>query len=67
MFKYTEYCTCFFTQKIKKGIVSNEVWIWDEIKDRRIQKIVVDGEAAALKIMKEWKENAPKNCICELI
>lgn len=60
-FKYTDYCTCFYESK------SNEVWIWDEIADRRIQRIKVDNEDVAAEVMKEWKLNAPKNCICELI
>lgn len=63
-FKYTEYCTCFCTQN-KNG---KEIWVWDEVKDRRIQKIrVEDGEIEASKIMREWQYKAPKNCICELI
>lgn len=60
-FKYTEYCTCFYESK------SNEVWIWDEITDKRIKKIRVSNKDEAIKIMNEWKANAPKNCICEVI
>lgn len=60
-FKYSDYCTCFYECK------SKEVWVWDEISDRRIQRIKIDNEDAAAKVMKEWKANAPKNCICEVL
>lgn len=67
-FKYTDYCTCFCTQEIKNEQRKTEVWIWDEIKDRCIQKIKIQGgEVEASKIMKEWQDKAPKHYICELI
>ena len=43
------------------------MWIWDEIKDKRVQKIKVESKDEAEKIMNDWLEKAPKNCICEKV
>ena len=58
-YKYTAYSTILYIDNYK------EVWIWDEIKDKRVQKIKVEGKDKAEKIMNDWLEKAPKNCICE--
>lgn len=61
VFKYTDYCTCFYIDKYK------EIWFWDEITDKRINKMKVDNLNDAIKIMEQYKANAPKNCICEVL
>ena len=60
-YKYTVYSTILYIEKYK------EVWIWDEIKDKRVQKIKVKNKDPAQNIMNEWLEKAPKNCICEKV
>lgn len=60
-YKYTAYSTILYIENYK------EVWIWDEIKDKRVQKIKVEGKDEAEKIMNDWLERAPKNCICEKV
>lgn len=61
IYKYTDYCTGFYIEKY------NEVWFWDEVKDKRIKKISVKNKEEADKILKEWEENAPNHCICEIL
>ena len=60
-YKYTVYSTILYIEKYK------EVLIWDEIKDKRVQKIKVESKDEAEKIMNDWLEKAPKNCICEKV
>lgn len=69
-YKYSDYCTCFVYSKDRdseKQTKENYIWIWDEIKDKRIQRIKVESKDEAEKIMNDWLEKAPKNCICEKI
>ena len=47
-YKYTVYSTILYIEKYK------EVWIWDEIKDKRVQKIKVESKDEAEKIMNDW-------------
>lgn len=58
---YTDYCTCFIEQK------EECVYFWDEIKDRKIAKQEVKDIQEAADIMQEWRDNAPKGVICEII
>lgn len=66
-YKYTDYCTGFYVEKNEKDKIIKEVWFWDEVKDNRIKKVKVKNKEEADKILKEWEENAPNHCICEIL
>ncbi|MDD2952507.1 MAG: hypothetical protein PHC95_05000 [Parabacteroides sp.] len=55
---YSDYCTAWY--------LDGEVIIYDEITDKFINRIQADEETGK-KILADWKANAPKNCICDLI
>lgn len=57
--KYTEWCSTF--------ISTDRVVFWDEIEDTRIQEIFISSIEEGVAIMNEWKNNAPKDCICEIL
>lgn len=67
-YKYSDYCTCFVYSKDSENQTKEiYIWIWDEIKDKRIQRIKAESKDEAEKIMNDWLEKAPKNCICEKV
>lgn len=58
---YTDYCTAFYDEEC------NEVYFYDEIKDKVIGKQKVSGNVEAGIVMRVWQDNAPKRIICELL
>ena len=59
MAKYTPYCVTFYER--------GQVYFYDEIKDRIIEKVAVSSEEEALRLQKQWLDNAPSNVICQKI
>ncbi len=60
---YTDYCVCFSFQD-EKGI---GVQFYDDIKDRPIKTIHVDGLEEAKHIMEKYVAEAPDGIICQMI
>lgn len=59
MEKYTAYCTCFYAD--------GTICFFDEIKNKQIGKVKTKSKEEADQVMRIWKENAPKNVICDII
>lgn len=57
--RYSDYCTCFCE--------GDQVWLWDEMTDEVMARIPVADQKAAKKIMEDWKRNAPKDVICDIL